>query len=217
MQEIPLFPLQTVLFPGAPLRLHIFEDRYKRMINDCIARKSPVGIVLIRHGREALGPLAEPYTVGTLARILQVQQLPDGRMNIVTVGDERFKIISLESDLHPYLVGYIEPFPLAVNGFQSIEQKARYLRELVDRYLHSLSELGAGQYDMAQFPEDPVGLAYMAISLLQMNNQEKQNILEIVDVSDLIEAVVRVLQREVALARVYSSSRFVAQGAFSIN
>ena len=61
MQEIPLFPLNTVLFPNAPLRLHIFEERYKRMVNDCLAEKQPFGVVLIRHGLEALGPLAEPF------------------------------------------------------------------------------------------------------------------------------------------------------------
>jgi hypothetical protein len=114
-------------------------------------------------------------------------------------------------------VGYIESFPLLGSDQKLVEQKTIRLRELVDRYLHGLAEIGAGQYDMAQFPEDPTGLAYMAISLLQMNNQEKQVILEIVDTIDLMDAVVKVFQREVALAKVYSSSRFLGQGAFSTN
>jgi Lon protease-like protein len=57
MFELPLFPLNTVLFPGMPLTLHIFEDRYKRMIRTCLKTRQPFGVVLVRHGQEAFGPL----------------------------------------------------------------------------------------------------------------------------------------------------------------
>ena len=86
MFELPLFPLNTVLFPGMPLPLHIFEDRYKQMINNCLEEKEPFGVVLIRNGKEALGPLAQPHSIGCTARIVEVQKLSDGRMNITSVG-----------------------------------------------------------------------------------------------------------------------------------
>jgi len=72
MFELPLFPLNTVLYPGTPLYLHIFEPRYQRMINLCLNEHRPFGVVLIRHGQEALGPLAEPYRIGCTADIIRV-------------------------------------------------------------------------------------------------------------------------------------------------
>ena len=60
MVEIPLFPLNTVLFPNMPLSLHIFEPRYKIMVEQCLSREEPFGVALIQKGREALGPLPEP-------------------------------------------------------------------------------------------------------------------------------------------------------------
>ena len=61
MLELPLFPLNTVLFPGMPLNLHIFEERYKRMMQACIESSKPFGVVLIKQGLEAHGPLADPF------------------------------------------------------------------------------------------------------------------------------------------------------------
>src|SRR5512147_2655499 len=92
MYELPLFPLNTVLFPGMPISLHIFEPRYKLMIEQCIQIAQPFGVVLIREGVEALGPSAEPHQIGCSAQITQVERLEDGRMNIVAVGVERFQI-----------------------------------------------------------------------------------------------------------------------------
>ena len=114
MYELPLFPLNTVLFPGTPLQLHIFEARYKKMVNACLQEQRPFGIALIERGAEALGPLAEPYPIGCAARVVQVQRLEQGRMNIVALGGERFRILSLDRQSHPYLVG-VEEFKIKVD------------------------------------------------------------------------------------------------------
>jgi len=86
-----------------PLPLHIFEDRYKQMIGECLEGDRLFGVVLIRNGSEALGPLAEPHTVGCTARIMEAQPLEEGRMQITTIGERRFRIHSLNYNL-PYLV-----------------------------------------------------------------------------------------------------------------
>src|SRR5438046_1437349 len=91
---LPLFPLNTVLFPGMPLRLHIFEERYRLMIGECVERKQPFGVVLIKAGRE-VGEPAEPRGVGTTALIAAMSRMDDGRMNLVAVGQERFRIDEL--------------------------------------------------------------------------------------------------------------------------
>src|SRR5258708_12127045 len=81
-QELPLFPLSnTVLFPGMALPLHIFEERYKLMITECIRDSRPFAVVLIPSAHE-VGPDATIHTVGTTAHISQVENLNDGRVNI---------------------------------------------------------------------------------------------------------------------------------------
>lgn len=217
MQEVPLFPLQTVLFPNAPLRLHIFEERYKHMVNACIDEKQPFGVVLIRHGIEALGPLAEPYSVGTLARILQVQRLTDGRMNIAVIGSERFRIMSLEPDLQPYLIGYVEPLALLRTDPGYLAAQALVLRRWLNRYLQIMAEGGAGQFDSSQLPQDPGELAFLCASLLPVSDLEKQAILSIESAEDLVDDVSKVCRREIALLKVILKENIAGQSVFSKN
>ena len=104
--ELPLFPLNTVLFPGATLPLHIFEERYKEMIGLCLQQKAPFGVLLIRKGTE-VGEPGEPFEVGTTAHILKAEHLPEGRMNLICLGGQRFRILKrLRED--PYLMGEVE-------------------------------------------------------------------------------------------------------------
>lgn len=106
--ELPLFPLHSVLCPGVALPLHIFEERYRLMIGRCIERAEPFGVVLIRDGRE-VGPLEGRLAeVGTTAVIRQAGRYPDGRLDIVTVGDRRFQIEALDDGREPYLVGNVK-------------------------------------------------------------------------------------------------------------
>jgi len=90
--EIPLFPLGTVLFPGGPLPLRIFEARYIDLVRRCLRDDSGFGVVLIREGVEA-GGLADTFDVGTYARIVDFSQQPDGLLGISAVGERRFRIL----------------------------------------------------------------------------------------------------------------------------
>jgi Lon protease-like protein len=138
--NLALFPLNTVLFPGMPLQLHIFEERYKQMINRCIQQGQPFGVVLIRKGVEAHGPLAEPYAIGTMARISQVQKLSQGRMNILSVGAERFRVVEFDYASRPYLVGSVELFPLQ-DQERVLQPAGAQLRMLLKEYLENLARL----------------------------------------------------------------------------
>ncbi len=106
MPLMPIFPLGTVLFPGGTLPLHIFEERYKQMIGACLDRDEPFGVVLIKEGVEA-GGSATPFEIGTSARITRVERLADGRMNIVTIGGKRFRILA-HDESRPYLQAEVE-------------------------------------------------------------------------------------------------------------
>ena len=104
--QLSLFPLNLVLFPGMALPLHIFEERYKAMIGDCLDREEPFGIVLIKEGRE-VGEPAEPFRIGTTARIVQSETLEEGRLNILTRGEHRFELVEITQQL-PHLAGQVK-------------------------------------------------------------------------------------------------------------
>ena len=105
--EIPLFPLRSVLCPGVALPLHIFEERYRLMVGRCLERGEPFGVVLVREGRE-VGPLRGRIAdVGTTAAIRRAGKYPDGRLDILTVGQRRFHVEALDTASQPYLVGRV--------------------------------------------------------------------------------------------------------------
>ena len=200
MVELPLFPLHTVLFPGMPLPLHIFESRYKQMVELCLEKDNTFGVVLIRHGNEALGPLAKPHCLGWTARIIEVQPLGEGRMNITAVGERRFRIHSLNYDL-PYLVGDVEFCPLPAEDPESLIPTAGRLAPKVQQYIRLLNEIEEVDLDPDNLPEDPVLLAQLAAALLQMPPGEKQELLISASPLDLLDSTYQVYRREIAFLR----------------
>lgn len=112
--EIPLFPLHTVLAPGIALPLHIFEPRYRVMVQRCLDEAIPFGVVLIREGSEvapADGVEADLSiaAVGTMAEIREANKYSDGRWQLLVVGTQRFAIMDVHADREPYLVAEVEP------------------------------------------------------------------------------------------------------------
>lgn len=216
--ELPLFPLDTVLFPGAPIHLHIFEDRYKRMIRVCMDEQRPFGVVLIRRGAEAIGPLAEPHTVGCSARIINSQRLEQGRMNIVAIGQERFRILSLDSRAFPYLMGIVQPFPVEPGDPLEVTRRGDRLRGQVRRLIQTQLKAAGQVLDVTNLPDDPVELAHLAASVLQISAEQKQQLLQIVRAEDLIDRVQYIYRREQALTESILSHGERESGLpFSIN
>lgn len=197
MRELPLFPLNTVLFPGMPLRLHIFEERYKQMIGYCRQTGDPFGVALIRKGEE-VGGTAEPHHIGCMAHITQVEALPDGRMNIAAFGLERFQIRLLKHD-RPYLVGMVETYPLHAGPPEPLDDAAQTLRAWVRRYLQVLSQASDTPFDAQQLPADPLKLAYLASFLLQIPMPQKQDLLAIGTAEALLAELRTLYRREVTL------------------
>lgn len=199
MYELPLFPLNTVLFPNTPIALHIFEPRYKLMLEQCIATSQPFGVVLIQQGQETLGPLPEPHSIGCTAHITQVERLADGRMNMVAVGVERFRIHHLLHD-KPYLVGQVEPFELTSGDALRLAQAGAELRPWVERYLTVLSQaVQNADFDPARLPDDPLALGYLAAALVQIPSHQKQPLLAAAEATDLLADMRTIYRREVAL------------------
>jgi uncharacterized protein len=198
--QLPLFPLNTVLFPGMPLPLHIFEERYKEMINWCVTRKRPFGVALIRSGVAEGGPPAEPHPIGCTAHITQVQPLSQGRMFIMAVGHERFRILALNHD-RPYLMGEVEQYPLLPEARTHLEQPAESLYPLVVDYLQVLSRLGQVELDASQIPQDHKTLPYLAASLIQIPSGEKQTLLATDRASTLLNNLCTIYREQTAILR----------------
>jgi uncharacterized protein len=216
MFELPLFPLNTVLFPGMPLSLHIFEERYKQMINLCVEKREPFGVVLIEQGRE-VGLAAKPHLVGTTAHITRVQQLSQGRMNIVAVGHERFRILSLSYD-RAYLVGQVELYPLEPS--RPIGNQRARLRPLVERYLQILKDAGQIQFDPTQLPNDSLTFAYLSAVLLQVPMTQKQKLLAAPSTDTMMAELRQMYLRELALLsamQVLAGEEAASLGPFSLN
>lgn len=196
---LPIFPLRTVLFPGIPLRLHIFEPRYKKLLQDCIDNGSPFGVCLIARGQEANGPLPEPRHVGCTASIRSIQPQDDGRSHLMALGRERFRILELDRS-HVYLRADVERLPLQVEA-QSVRRLARPLSELLPRYLERLQALDLWQGDRSQLPGEPLQLAYLCAAVLHIPKREKQALLELNQPTALFHQLELRLRREIALLR----------------
>ena len=196
---LPLFPLNVVLFPGMALPLHIFEPRYRAMVNACVAASQPFGVVLIKDGPEVGGP-AEPHPIGTAAQITDVKRLPDGRLNIEAVGYERFRILALHHD-EAYLTGTVEPYPMAGTDGALARRAARALAPWLLRYLDLLGEAAATKFEPSVLPNNPESLAYLAAIVAQVPMSEKQGLLADGDAVALLQRERIMLRREVSLLR----------------
>lgn len=194
-EQLPLFPLNTVLFPGMVLPLHVFEERYKLMINTCLAQERPFGVVLIYSGAE-VGEPAIPHPVGTVARITNWEWLPDGRMNILTVGERRFRLVEYAGSELPYLVGSVEYWDDETDELFDMVDLMNGVRHNFVDYLTIIMSLAdqALPVSRLQLPTDPSKLSYHVASNLQIDVNEKQELLE------EPSAVAR-LQRELTLLR----------------
>lgn len=196
--ELSLFPLNTVLFPGQLMPLHVFEERYRLMVRRCLAEDKPFGVVLIRQGVE-VGGTADPHLVGTMARILESTHLADGAMDLIIVGTERFRIVRLLHD-QPYLRAEIEPFPLpGPTDPASVAQLADGVRGQVTRYIELIAAAAGLQIRMDETPTAPQQVGYLAAVAMQIDNDEKQALLDSVSLRNILVAERILLNRENAL------------------
>jgi Lon protease-like protein len=192
--DLPLFPLNTVLFPGMVLPLHIFEERYKLMIGRCLEEGRPFGVLLIREGAE-VGGHAVPYEVGTTAVIAGAHHGDDGKINLVTIGSERFRLRSLRHD-QPYLVGDAEPWPLAGEASEQARRQVEPAQALLRQYLRLLEQAEGHEIKIEEVPDGPRGLALLVAIALQIPLIQKQGLLAEPDVPRMLAAERAILRRE---------------------
>lgn len=204
-EVIPVFPLSSVLFPGMPLPLHIFEPRYRQLLDDLSAAPAGArfGVVALRSGSETLGPdgsdgLPDVAAIGTLAEILDVERKPDGSSDVLSVGSQRFRVESLIADGKPYLRAEVR-FLDEVDGALDDDRTAR-ARELITIYDAMLTRL-AGRPTGGELPSDPSQLAYQIAARLPLLPVDRQSLLEVDTTAERVVRLDRLLRRELALLR----------------
>jgi Lon protease-like protein len=203
--ELPLFPLNTVLFPGALLPLHIFEPRYRTMIGECVEQERPFGVVLIERGTE-VGEGAIPHQVGVTAQITGVDRMDDGRLNIVCVGQDRFRILDTSS-ARPYLTGDVELLHGLDAHSVEADAAAEHVRERYLEYFNLTLALRGEWSRRVATVREPDRLADSLASRLPVGNDTKQALLEELSVPRRLNAVAAVLDAaiEVLTPRVAAS------------
>ncbi|MBA3534141.1 MAG: LON peptidase substrate-binding domain-containing protein [Ardenticatenales bacterium] len=198
LQPIPLFPLDVVLFPGMVLPLHIFEDRYRQMVRDCMIRGETFGMVWTENEHVELLP--DRPLIGTKAMMTEIMPFPDGRFNINTVGSERFMVHEL-SQQEPYVVGSIEPFPSIGGDSGSAQHYMKTLTGLFTTYMALLGETMGQEVTLDPLPDDPMILSFIVAILYQCQNWRKQELLSIRSIPELMSCEIEILRIENPLLR----------------
>ena len=192
-RTLPLFPLNTVLFPGASLPLQIFEERYKRLLQDCLDSDQRFGIVLIKSGDE-VGQPAIPHPVGTVAHITQVNEMRGDRFLIAVTGERRFKINTITRH-RPYITADVSILP-DVDSEEARPESESILRQL-NEYLSLITGLQGGWTSEVRTSRDPAALSYFIAETLLIDLSEKQQLLEKPSTISRLEAEAEVLRRDI--------------------
>jgi len=204
-RALPLFPLNAILFPGQAMSLHIFEERYKLMINRCLEEGAPIGIVLIREGEE-VGEAAVPYDIGTVAAITETDRQENGELDIIAVGQERFVIREILQET-PYLVGHVEAFLPVEDDAPRAWSLSKRLREMLPAYVEALAQATGTFVQVVNVPDTPVQLAYLGALVLQIRLFERQSLLDTAEVSAMLAQEIVLMARETALWRYVASTQ----------
>jgi Lon protease-like protein len=189
VSDIPLFPLNVVLMPGAPLPLHIFEDRYKQMVNECLEQESEFGMVLADE--------SGTRRVGCTARIVElVERYEDGRMLILVEGSRRFKLNSILTG-KPYYVGEVEY--LEEEQEEDVPALAEECIALLERVVEAATEGSVG----IEIQPPYRNLSFAIAGRIDFEVETRQQILELTSergrlekVKELLSAAAERLERE---------------------
>jgi Lon protease-like protein len=189
-ETVPIFPLNTVLFPGAILPLKIFEVRYMDMAKECLKNSSQFGICLIREGEE-VGTPAVPEPVGCLARIADCDVEDLGVLKVRAEGLERFRIVSSGVNKQGLIVGEIEEIALEPEA-----DNAPGMAECAD-FLHKvIAAIGSERFSEPLRFDDASWVSFRLAEILPLRNDVKQKLLELTDAALRMGILYRFLRQQ---------------------
>jgi hypothetical protein len=188
---LPLFPLNTVVFPGGRLPLRVFEQRYLDMVKQAIADDTPFGICAIREGTET-GTPAVPHAVGTWVRVTDWDMPQTGILHIDTLAQERFVIRDIHTEPSGLLVGTVEAVSSEVpTGVPAdLELAVEILRHIVDEY-------GDAHFPAPHEFDNAVWVGYRLSEVLPLKLSTRQNLLEMNDSVTRLRILTEFLKKQI--------------------
>lgn len=210
-EDVPLFPLHTVLFPGMLLPLRVFEPRHLALMDRVVQSQEEFGIALIAKGGEVGGP-ATPHEVGTLARVVRVERRRDNTMNVVVEGTRRFRIRALNRR-QPYLQADVEEIEGQGEGTVRAYALSLSVRDLWEVYTGLMREVTGITVAPDKTPREARALAFFVAAGLQVSPHDKQALLSQPDIAEILAQEVRLLRRELRLLRFIADTQEMANEA----
>jgi Lon protease-like protein len=226
-ESLPLFPLSAVLFPGMRLPLHIFEERYRLLVQNLEAQPEPrrFGVIAIRKGREVgTDGITALHEIGCVATVRQIMPRDDGRYDLAAVGTDRFRLLRVD-DSRPYFQGEIEllgddsvpgagaeaapgevdPGEDPANVAQALAFTTSRVQAGFRSYLNALADRGGGVISVADLPDEPILLSYVVGAAMIIDLPERQSLLAAASALDRLRLERSLLARETAILRATTS------------
>ncbi len=198
VKVLPIFPLALVLFPGVPLPLHIFESRYRQLLNDIRVSNSLFGV---SYFDASTSPVDVPPAghVGCVAELSETQTLPDGRSNILTVGVIRYRIEEYVEQGDPYLVARVTFFEDDEENDEMLREGSREVAETFTRIARAVRTINDERASLPDISDtEPQRLSFLVAAAMEVDPDLKQELLEMRSTSERLRRLRDLLARAVA-------------------
>jgi ATP-dependent Lon protease len=204
---LPVLPLkETVVFPEAVTPLAIGQDRSVKLIDDVVAGERTLALVAVRETEADPPGFADLYEIGTVAVVHKLIKVPDGTLRILVQGTERVRLVEPAED-DPYLVARFEPLPDVVSETPELEALTREVQAQFARIIGLAAYLPEELQIAAANVDDPSALCHLVASTLRLKTDERQTLLETVDVTERLRQVLVILNRELEVSELGSRIR----------
>jgi ATP-dependent Lon protease len=197
-ERLPIFPLPNVLLlPNMVVPLHIFEERYKRMVNDCLQGNRLLGLFLLRQGWDEEGATPTPYDVGGMGRITRAARYPNGSMDILLSGLARVHVLGYVQH-KPYLIAEVEMWPDEPDDSEGVEALTRRMVGLFERFVIAKAGEGHELLKNLKLLASPIDLLHLVVTNMPLDVHHKQEILNLRPIDERITMMITFLNRELS-------------------
>jgi Lon protease-like protein len=211
VRELPLFPLPLVLFPGVPLPLHVFEPRYRSLLADVRASNNLFGLSYFDPGEGGERP--EVGHVGCATEVVEVQPLPDGRSNIITLGVARYRAEEYVERGDPYLVARVEFFADEEGDAAVLEKRAAEVTGIFMRIARAMRTINDDRAALPELPDsDPERLSFLVAAVVEMDAPAKQELLEMRSTAERLRRLYTLLSEAVGSYEARARTHELARG-----
>jgi Lon protease-like protein len=198
VKELPLFPLSVVLFPWVPLPLHIFEPRYRQMLDDIRSSHNLFGLSYFdaSSSEKEIPPLG---SVGCVAKVTDAQVLPDGRSNILTIGVIRYRIEEYLERGDPYLVARVSYFEDEDEENEAVGERSREVADTFTRIARAVRTINDERANLPNISDtEPQRLSFLVAAAMEVDTDVKQELLELRSTSERLRRLRDILARAVS-------------------